>query len=50
MIDLLTAYGAVNACSLDGGSSTCMWFNGEYLNSISGGSGARWLPDAFLVK
>ena len=43
-------YGAVNACSLDGGSSTCMWFNGEYLNSISGGSGARWLPDAFLVK
>ncbi len=48
--EVMLDYGAVNACSLDGGSSTCMWFNGEYLNSISGGSGARWLPDAFLVK
>ena len=48
--EVMRDYGAVNACSLDGGSSTCMWFNGEYLNSISGGSGARWLPDAFLVK
>ena len=48
--EIMLDYGAVNACSLDGGSSTCMWFNGEYLNSISGGSGARWLPDAFLVK
>lgn len=48
--EVMLDYGAVNACSLDGGSSTCMWFNGEYLNSISGDSGARWLPDAFLVK
>lgn len=48
--EVMLDYGAVNACSLDGGSSTCMWFNGEYLNSISGGAGARWLPDAFLVK
>lgn len=48
--EVMLDYGAVNACSLDGGSSTCMWFNGEYLNSISGAAGARLLPDAFLVR
>ena len=40
--EVMLDYGAVNACSLDGGSSTCMWFNGEYLNSISGGSGVAY--------
>ena len=28
--ELMLRFGAVNACNLDGGSSTMMWFNGEY--------------------
>jgi exopolysaccharide biosynthesis protein len=49
--DIMMDFGAVNACSLDGGSSTVMYFNGEYLNSPSSASGtSRYLPNAFLIK
>ena len=33
LIDIMTRYGAVNAANLDGGSSTCMYYEGEYLQS-----------------
>ena len=49
--DVMLDFGAVNACSLDGGSSTVMYFNGEYLNSPSSASGtSRYLPNAFLIR
>ncbi len=49
--DVMLDFGAVNACSLDGGSSTVMYLNGEYLNSPSSASGtSRYLPNAFLIK
>lgn len=48
--ELLLSYGAVNACNLDGGSSTTMYFDGEYINSSSAGYGKRLLPTAFLIK
>ena len=49
--DVMIDFGAVNACNLDGGSSTVMYFNGEYINSPSSASGtSRALPNAFLVK
>ncbi|MBQ9663266.1 MAG: phosphodiester glycosidase family protein [Oscillospiraceae bacterium] len=49
--DVMLDFGAVNACSLDGGSSTVMYYNGEYLNSPSSASGtSRYLPNAFLIK
>ena len=36
LIDLMAEYGAVNAANLDGGSSSCMYYNGEYLmNSVT---------------
>jgi len=51
VIDLLLSYGAVNACNLDGGSSTIMYYNGGYANSPSDASGnSRPLPDAFLYR
>ena len=49
--DVMLDFGAVNACSLDGGSSTVMYLNGEYLNSPSSASGtSRYLPNAFLIR
>lgn len=53
LIDIMTRYGAVNAANLDGGSSTCMYYNGEYLqNSVTFYySQSSWrLPFAFVVK
>ncbi len=49
--DLLLSYGAVNACNMDGGSSTVMYYNGRYVNSCSAeGGNPRPLPDAFLYR
>ena len=42
-------YGAVNAYNLDGGSSTIMWYQGEYINSYSSVRGVRPVPTAFVV-
>ncbi len=48
---IMAEYGAVNACNLDGGSSSSMYCYGEYLNSSSAANGiARPLPDAFLIR
>ena len=52
LIDIMTRYGAVNAANLDGGSSTCMYYDGEYLqNSVTFiYSQTSWrLPCAFVV-
>lgn len=49
--DVMLDFGAVNACSLDGGSSTVMYYDGQYINSPSSASGtSRYLPNAFLIK
>ena len=49
--ELMLEYGAVNAINLDGGSSTTMWYNGQYVNSCSSANGiARPIPDAFLFR
>lgn len=48
--DIMLRYGAVNACNLDGGSSSNMWFDGEYVNASASIIGDRRIPTAFLVK
>lgn len=51
MAEVMMDYGAVNAMNMDGGSSTVMWYNGEYVNSCSSANGiSRPLPNAFLIK
>lgn len=53
LIDIMSKYGAVNAANLDGGSSTCMYYEGEYLQTSVTFyySNASWkLPFAFIVK
>ena len=47
---IMADHGAINACNLDGGSSSSMYCYGKYLNSCSSANGvARALPDAFLI-
>lgn len=46
--EVMLDYGAVNACNLDGGSSTAMWYDGDYVNSCS--ANPRALPTCFLVR
>lgn len=50
MIRIMSEYGAVNAASLDGGSSTQLVYNGLFLNTPYALSGAREVPNAFLVR
>jgi len=51
MIDILLRYGAVNACNMDGGSSTTMYYDGAYVNQVSAeGGNPRPLPNAFLFR
>lgn len=53
LIEIMSRYGAVNAANLDGGSSTCMYYEGEYLqNSVTFYySKTSWkLPCAFVIS
>ncbi len=53
LIEIMARYGAVNAANLDGGSSTCMYYDGEYLqNSVTFYyNQSSWrLPCAFVLK
>ncbi len=53
LINVMMEYGAVNAANLDGGSSSCMYYNGEYLmDSVTFYySNSSWkLPAGFVVK
>ena len=49
-MNILFSRGAVNAINMDGGSSSNMYLNGEYVNRNSSTSGARPLPTSFLFK
>ena len=49
LVDVFLEYGAVNACNLDGGSSTLMWYNGGYVNNCASVVGIRPVPTTFLV-
>ena len=49
LVDVFLSYGAVNACNMDGGSSSLMWHDGAYVNSCASVLGIRPVPTAFLV-
>ena len=50
MISVLLEYGAVNAVNMDGGSSSLMYYKGEYLNRGVILTGSRKMPTGFIVK
>lgn len=47
--EIMIRFGAVNACNLDGGSSSLLWFNGEYVNNCASVIGIRPIPTSFVV-
>lgn len=49
MVEIFLEYGAVNACNLDGGSSSMMWFGDGYVNNCASVIGIRPVPTTFLV-
>ena len=50
LIEIMMRYGAVNAANLDGGSSSNLYYNGEYLNDGVALTGARDIPTTFIVR
>lgn len=50
LMKIMLEYGAVNACNLDGGSSSIMYYEGEYLNNGVAVTGSRKIPTAFVVR
>ena len=47
--ELMLRFGAINACTLDGGTSSLMWFDGGYLGNSATVVGIRPIPTCFLV-
>ena len=50
LVDVMVRYGAVNACNLDGGSSSNMVYEGEILNDGVAVTGSRRIPTTFVVQ
>lgn len=49
MVDVMLAFGAVNAGNLDGGGSTVLYYDKEIRNVVMSIYGARGVPDAVCV-
>ena len=50
LIKVMVEYGAVNAINLDGGSSSLLYYRGNYLNNGVVLTGSREMPTAFIVR
>jgi len=50
LIELMQDFDAVNAANLDGGSSSVMWYNGEFINQSTSLIGVRNIPTAIMVR
>ncbi len=53
LIAIMSKYGAVNAANLDGGSSSCMYYDGEYVMpsvTFYQANSSWYLPFGFIVK
>ncbi|MBP3410587.1 MAG: phosphodiester glycosidase family protein [Clostridia bacterium] len=50
LIKVMLDYDAVNAVNLDGGSSSMLYYQGEYLNNGVVLTGSRKLPTSFIVR
>lgn len=50
LVYIMQEYGAVNASTMDGGTSTQMYYNGEVINTPYSPTGPRRCPTSFLVK
>ena len=48
-VEIMQRFGAVNALNLDGGSSSMMWFAGDYINKTASVIGIRPVPTSIIV-
>ena len=48
-VEIMQRFGAVNAVNLDGGSSSVMWYHGDYINKTASVIGIRPIPTSILV-
>ena len=49
LTEIMLQFGAVNAANLDGGTSTCLYLNGESIYSGFRLDCSRSIPTAFLI-
>ena len=47
--EIMLRFGAVNACNLDGGSSSLLWYEDKYINNCASVIGIRPIPTSFVV-
>ena len=50
LISIFLEYGAVNAANLDGGSSSLLYYKGEYINNCASLYGPRNMPTSVIVR
>ena len=50
LIEIMLRFGAVNAANLDGGSSSNLYYEGEYINDGVALTGSRDIPTSFIVR
>lgn len=53
LIEIMEEYGAINAANIDGGSSSTMYYNNEYLQTsvtLYYSNSSWYLPEAFIVS
>ena len=50
LIDIFLRYGAVNACNLDGGYSSIMYYEGRRVSDVTDMDRSRKIPTAFLIR
>ena len=49
LVEIMQRFGAVNAINLDGGSSSVMWYQGDYINKTAAVIWIRPVPTSILV-
>ena len=49
LVDVMVQFDAINACNLDGGSSSMLYYEGELISVCSSLYGPRRIPTAILV-
>ena len=50
LIEILMRFGAVNACNLDGGYSSIMYYEGRRVSDVTSMDRSRKIPTAFLIR
>ncbi len=50
LIDIMVDFGAVNACNLDGGFSSIMYYEGHRVSDVTTLDDSRRIPNAFLIR